>query len=85
MTPPKQRDPSTDPKPPGELYPAIEPHETGMLAVGDGHAPYYEVSGSPKGKPALFPHGGSGSGTDIADPGIRRALLAATDRFAGLD
>jgi proline iminopeptidase len=46
-----------------QLYPAIEPHQQGMLPVGDGHSLYYEVSGNPKGKPVLFLHGGPGSGT----------------------
>ncbi len=52
-----------EPTPAPELYPAIEPYETGMLPVSDGHALYYEVSGDPKGKPVLFLHGGPGSGT----------------------
>ncbi|MBM3545953.1 MAG: prolyl aminopeptidase [Alphaproteobacteria bacterium] len=52
-----------DTSPSRDLYPAIEPHETGTLPVGDGHTLYYEVSGNPKGKPALFLHGGPGSGT----------------------
>jgi proline iminopeptidase len=44
------------------LYPAIEPYETGMLDVGDGHRIYYERSGKPGGKPAVFLHGGPGGG-----------------------
>ncbi|MEO9876023.1 MAG: prolyl aminopeptidase [Anderseniella sp.] len=44
------------------LYPAIEPYETGMLAVGDGHSVYFERSGSAGGKPAVFLHGGPGGG-----------------------
>ena len=28
------------------LYPAIEPYETGMLDVGDGHVLYYERVGT---------------------------------------
>jgi proline iminopeptidase len=46
-------------------YPPIEPFETGFLAVGDGHEMYYEQSGNPNGKPALFVHGGPGGGGDI--------------------
>jgi proline iminopeptidase len=46
------------------LYPAIEPHESGTLSVGDGHDLYWEVSGNPDGKPAVFVHGGPGGGTD---------------------
>jgi proline iminopeptidase len=45
-----------------ELYPPIEPFETGMLDTGDGHQVYWERCGNPKGKPAVFLHGGPGSG-----------------------
>lgn len=34
----------------------------GHLPVGDGHEIYWEASGSPTGKPALYLHGGPGSG-----------------------
>jgi proline iminopeptidase len=44
------------------LYPPIEPYDTGMLDVGDGHSIYYERSGRPGGKPAVFLHGGPGGG-----------------------
>lgn len=46
-----------------EFYPPIEPNRTGMLDVGDGNAIYWEESGNPAGKPALFLHGGPGGGT----------------------
>jgi proline iminopeptidase len=46
-------------------YPPIEPFDTGYLAVGDGHEMYYEQSGNPNGKPALFVHGGPGGGGDV--------------------
>lgn len=45
------------------LYPAVEPRETGMLDVSDGHTIYWERSGNPQGIPAVFLHGGPGSGT----------------------
>ena len=45
-----------------ELYPPIEPFDQGMLDVGDGNLVYWEVCGSPDGKPALVVHGGPGSG-----------------------
>ena len=45
------------------LYPAIEPYETGYLLVGDGNRIYWEVSGNPEGKPVVFLHGGPGGGT----------------------
>ena len=41
-------------------YPPIEPYDAGYLSVGDGHDVYYEQSGNPTGKPALFVHGGPG-------------------------
>jgi proline iminopeptidase len=54
-----------------ELYPAIEPHDRGMLAVGDGHCIAWEVSGAANGKPAVVLHGGPGQGSG---PGMRRAF-----------
>ena len=45
------------------LYPDFEPFETGMLDVGDGHSLYWELSGNPGGKPAVFLHGGPGGGS----------------------
>jgi proline iminopeptidase len=44
------------------LYPPIEPYETGMLDVGDGHTIYWERCGRKGAKPAVFLHGGPGSG-----------------------
>ncbi|KQW55156.1 prolyl aminopeptidase [Variovorax sp. Root411] len=44
------------------LYPLIEPYETGMLDVGDGHRIRYERVGTPGAKPAVFLHGGPGGG-----------------------
>jgi len=52
-----------------ELYPAIKPYNTGFLRVSDVHQIYFEESGNPKGKPAVFLHGGPGGGTD---PKMRR-------------
>ncbi|MFT5354753.1 MAG: proline iminopeptidase [Polyangiales bacterium] len=62
------------------LFPAIEAYETGMLEVGDGHTLYYEQSGNPNGKPAIFVHGGPGGGTDPSsrrywDPAHYRIVL----------
>lgn len=45
------------------LYPPIEPYDRGLLEVGDGQAIYWETSGNPDGKPAVFLHGGPGGGT----------------------
>jgi proline iminopeptidase len=63
-----------------ELYPEIEPHERGMLPVGDGNAVYWEVCGNPHGKPALVVHGGPGSGCSTSvrrlfDPARYRVVL----------
>ena len=44
------------------LYPPIEPYDSGMLDVGDGHTLYWERCGTPGAKPAIFLHGGPGSG-----------------------
>ena len=44
------------------FYPPIEPYETGMLDVGDGHSIYFERVGTPGAKPAVFLHGGPGGG-----------------------
>ncbi len=61
-------------------YPPIEPFETGMLDTGDGHQVYWEASGNPNGKPALFLHGGPGSGCSVNqrrffDPAAYRIVL----------
>ncbi|MEX6505479.1 prolyl aminopeptidase [Jiella sp. M17.18] len=44
------------------LYPEIEPYESGMLDVGDGHRIYWERCGTRGAKPAVFLHGGPGGG-----------------------
>ncbi|ADV99058.1 Proline iminopeptidase [Yersinia pestis biovar Medievalis str. Harbin 35] len=41
------------------LYPAYEPYDSGLLDTGDGHQIYWELCGNPKGKPAIFIHGGA--------------------------
>jgi proline iminopeptidase len=45
------------------LYPKIEPYKSGMLDVGDGHSLHWELCGNPRGKPAVFLHGGPGGGS----------------------
>ena len=62
------------------LYPPGEPHEHGMLEVGDGHRVYWEVCGNPDGKPAVVLHGGPGSGCPPSwrryfDPDAYRVVL----------
>jgi proline iminopeptidase len=61
-------------------YPAVEPYEHGMLDVGNGHSVYWEAVGRPDGLPAVWLHGGPGSGTSdgartFFDPGTYRAVL----------
>jgi proline iminopeptidase len=62
------------------LYPAIEPYECGHLDVGKGHRIYWELCGNPRGKPAVFLHGGPGGGCTadhrrFFDPARYRVLL----------
>lgn len=62
------------------LYPPIEPYESGWIEVGDGHEVYWELSGNPEGKPAVFLHGGPGGGCSsihrqFFDPDRYRLLL----------
>ncbi len=42
------------------LYPEIQPFDSGMLDVGDGHRIYWERCGTKGAKPAVFLHGGPG-------------------------
>jgi proline iminopeptidase len=44
------------------LYPEIEPFDSGMLDVGDGHKIYWERVGTRGARPAVFLHGGPGGG-----------------------
>ncbi|MGH6954889.1 MAG: prolyl aminopeptidase [Alphaproteobacteria bacterium] len=52
-----------------ELFPEIEPYETGVLALDPPHAMYWEQCGNPEGVPVVFLHGGPGAG---ATPTHRR-------------
>ena len=61
-------------------YPDIAPFDQGRLRVDDLHEIYYEQYGNPRGKPALFVHGGPGGGTTPAqarfwDPNHYRIVL----------
>ncbi|WP_173391025.1 prolyl aminopeptidase [Actinomadura litoris] len=62
------------------FYPEVEPHDSGLLDVGDGNEIYWEVCGNPDGKPAVFLHGGPGGGVLPAnrrffDPAAYRIVL----------
>jgi proline iminopeptidase len=61
-------------------FPPIEPYDSGLLDTGDGHQVYWECCGNPTGKPALYLHGGPGSGCSAAqrrffDPNLYRVVL----------
>ena len=63
-----------------DLYPALEPNDHGMLAVGEGHTLYWEESGRHDGVPVVFLHGGPGAGTSanhrrFFDPDHYRIVL----------
>lgn len=62
------------------LYPPLEPYESGMLDVGDGHRVRYERCGTPGAKSAVFLHGGPGGGIApdhrrLFDPALYDVLL----------
>ncbi|MCZ7485171.1 prolyl aminopeptidase [Rhizobium rhizogenes] len=62
------------------FYPEIEPFETGMLDVGDGHVIYWERVGTRGAKPAVFLHGGPGGGVNpthrrVFDPALYDVIL----------
>lgn len=66
---------------------AFEPVETAMIAVGDGHEIYVERLGPRDGIPAVYLHGGPGSGCQPAhralfDP-ARHAAVLFDQRGAG--
>ncbi|MBN2563564.1 MAG: prolyl aminopeptidase [Phycisphaerae bacterium] len=46
-----------------KFYPEIEPFKTGYLRVSDLHEIYYELCGTPAGRPVMVLHGGPGGGS----------------------
>ena len=63
-----------------ELYPPIEPYDSGRLQVSPIHNVYYEQCGNPEGQPVVFLHGGPGGGivSDYRryfDPAAYRVVL----------
>lgn len=63
-----------------KLYPPIQPWRTDAIEVADGHTLYLEECGNPDGLPALFVHGGPGSGCEdwhrrFFDPDKYRIIL----------
>lgn len=70
-----------------ELFPPIEPYETGTMPVDDIHTIYWEQSGNPRGVPVVFLHGGPGAGASAAhrrffDPSHYR-IVVLDQRGAG--
>lgn len=63
-------------------HPVPPADATGMLEVGDGHVLRWEAGGAPDGTPALWLHGGPGSG---ARSGTRRMFDPAAYRAVLLD
>ena len=64
----------------GERYSSTEPHDHGLLDVGDDNLVYWETRGNPEGKPALIVHGGPGSSCEGStgrsfDPDCYRIVL----------
>lgn len=63
-----------------DLYPDLQPYDTGTLRVDDRHTLYYEQCGNPDGKPVVMLHGGPGAGCNAKmrrfhDPAKYRILL----------
>ena len=65
-----------------DLFPAIEPYNSGFLEVSKLHTIYYEEAGNKAGVPALFLHGGPGGGLT---PDYRRFFDPAHYRVVLLD
>ena len=62
------------------LYPEIEPFDSGFLDVDARHRMYYEQCGNPQGKPVVILHGGPGAGCGAKirrfhDPRAYRIIL----------
>jgi proline iminopeptidase len=65
-----------------QLYPELEPYNSGWLKVPGGHDIYYEECGSPSGKPVAIVHGGPGGG---CNPAMRRFHDSARYRIVLFD
>ncbi|GAA1025161.1 MULTISPECIES: prolyl aminopeptidase [Amycolatopsis] len=63
-------------------YPEIEPYDSGLLDVGDGHHVYWETCGNPDGKPVAVLHGGPGTG---CSEGMRQFFDPARYRIVLMD
>ncbi|RWZ61371.1 prolyl aminopeptidase [Labedella populi] len=65
------------------MHPPIEPFAHGSLVRPDGAAIHWETSGNPTGKPALYLHGGPGSGLGLGD--YRRRFDPDRHLIVGID
>ena len=65
-----------------DLFPPIEPYQSGLLSLDGLHTMYWEQSGNPAGLPAVFLHGGPGAG---ATPTHRRFFDPAVYRIVVFD
>jgi proline iminopeptidase len=65
------------------MHPPIEPVESGTLERPDGAEIHWELSGDRRGKPALYLHGGPGSG--LGAGGYRRRFDPERHLIVGLD
>ncbi len=65
------------------MHPPIEPFASGLLAVGADVKIYWETSGNPRGRPALYLHGGPGSG--LGPGGYRRRYDPERYLIVGID
>jgi proline iminopeptidase len=66
-----------------KLYAPPDPFATGRLRVADGDEIYWQASGSPRGKPAVYLHGGPGSG--LRSGGYRRWFDPEKYMVVGID
>lgn len=64
-------------------HPPIEPFASGYLDRPDGARLYWETSGNPSGRPALYLHGGPGGG--LGKGGYRRRFDPQRYLIVGLD
>ena len=65
-----------------QLFPPIDPYESGRLSLDGGHVMYWEQSGNPDGITVVFLHGGPGAG---ATPVHRRFFDPAAYRIVIYD
>src|SRR5688572_32917517 len=74
------RDPVTKDQALRDLYPDLQPFDTGTLRLDARHTMYYEQCGNPQGKPVVMLHGGPGGGCSdrmrrFHDPAKYRIVL----------